>query len=160
MMRGKKWLKKWASVCQKWKRKWIMVEIDSFDILHKKLRLVKESPDARSRRVTASRSATGIVVFRNNVSLLLILGPTKLIGASKSESDILQNVLKCKFSTLMSHRSFALYLSRLVKVDVIHHRRFLRLFVFRSARITIKLALVIKTSSSLAIRSFRVQASR
>jgi hypothetical protein len=33
---------------------------------------------------------------------------------------------------------------------VIHHRRLLRLFVFRSERITIKLALVIKTSSPLA----------
>ena len=61
-----------------------MVEIDYFDILNKKLRLVNESPDARNRRVTASRSATGIA-FRNDACFLLILGPTKLINASKSE---------------------------------------------------------------------------
>ena len=61
-----------------------MVELDCFDILNKKLRLVNESPDARNRRVTASRSATGIA-FRNDACFLLILGPTKLINASKSE---------------------------------------------------------------------------
>ena len=61
-----------------------MIEIDCFDILSEKLRLVNESPDARNRRVTASRSATGIA-FRNDVFFLLILGPTKLISASKSE---------------------------------------------------------------------------
>jgi hypothetical protein len=125
MMRGRKLLKKWASVCHKWKRKWIMTEIDCFDILNKKLRLVNESPDTRNRRVTASRSATGIA-FRNDVSFFLILGPTKLINASKSKYDILQNVLKCKFSTLRLHRkSLPLYPSRLLKMDVIHHRRFL-----------------------------------
>jgi hypothetical protein len=55
-----------------------------FDILNKQLSLVNESPDARNRRVTGSRSATGIA-FRNDVSFLLILGSTKLIIASKSE---------------------------------------------------------------------------
>jgi hypothetical protein len=49
-----------------------MVEIDCFDILTKQLRLVNESPDARNRRVTASRSATGIAV-RNDVSFCLSL---------------------------------------------------------------------------------------
>jgi hypothetical protein len=61
-----------------------MVETDGFDILNKLLRLVNESPEARNRRVTASRSATG-TVFRNDVSFLPILGTTKLISASKSE---------------------------------------------------------------------------
>jgi hypothetical protein len=62
-----------------------MVETDCFDVLNKQLRLVNESPDARNRRGTDSRrSATGIV-FRNDVSYLHILGPTKLINASKSE---------------------------------------------------------------------------
>jgi hypothetical protein len=138
-----------------------MVEIDCFDILNKKLRLVNESPDARNSRGTASRrSATG-TAFRNDESFLLILGPTKLISASKSEYDSLQNVLKCKSSTLRSHRrSLPLYLSRILKTDAIHHQRFLRLFVFKSERIMIQLALVIKTSSLLAIRSFQVQASR
>jgi hypothetical protein len=62
-----------------------MVETDCFDVFNKQLRLANESPDARNRRVTASRrSATGIA-FRNDVSFSLILGPTKLINASKSE---------------------------------------------------------------------------
>ena len=61
-----------------------MVETDCFDILNKKLRLVNESADARNRRITASRSATGIA-FQNDVSFLLILGPTNLISASKYE---------------------------------------------------------------------------
>jgi hypothetical protein len=44
------------------------------------------------------------------------------------------------FLTLWSHRrSLPLYLSRLLKTDAIHHRRFLRPFVFRSGRITMKL---------------------
>jgi hypothetical protein len=34
--------------------------------------------------LTASHSATGIA-FKNDVSFLLILGPTKLINVSKSE---------------------------------------------------------------------------
>jgi hypothetical protein len=61
-----------------------MVEIHCFDILNKKLRMVNESPDARNRRVTATRSATGIT-FRNEASFSLILGQTKLMNASKSE---------------------------------------------------------------------------
>jgi hypothetical protein len=66
------------------KKKIIMVEIDSFDILTKRLRLVNESPGARNRIVRAIRSATGIA-FRNDVSFLIIRGPTKLTSASKSE---------------------------------------------------------------------------
>ena len=55
-----------------------------WDRTHKFYKLVNKSPDARNRRVTASRSATG-TAFRNDVFFLLILGPTKLINASKSE---------------------------------------------------------------------------
>ena len=46
-----------------------MVEIDCFNILNKKLRLVNELPDAGNHLVTASCSATGIA-FRNDVSCL------------------------------------------------------------------------------------------
>jgi hypothetical protein len=93
-----------------------------------------------------------VVTFKSQPLYSLKLGPDYSCSCSGVTNDAtLQSISEYDKHVVLwdSYHDFQ-------KPDVIHYWRFLRLFVFRSDRVTIKLALVIKTSSSLAIRSSRV----